>query len=169
MQLDEGMHTVTEILQPGAGEIPGDHYLRSTPETVLWGRLPCETDAAALRIRSGDSVTIDTVSHEGILEDHGKDPYSDLREGKQTVILAYARMTNSWPSIEPVLTTGPLDIAAAAQVARLLTDCGAEEFARNLVDEQLTSLYELLAAAPIPESVQQVLLGFAGRLEGRRT
>ncbi len=63
-----------EILQPGVGDIPGDHYLRSSPETVLWGRLPCETDAAVLRIRSGQSVTIDTVSHEGILEDHGKDP-----------------------------------------------------------------------------------------------
>jgi hypothetical protein len=74
MQLDEDMHTVTEILQPDVGEIPGDHYLRSTPATVLWGRLPCEADAAVLRIASGESVTIDTVSHEGILEDHGKDP-----------------------------------------------------------------------------------------------
>ena len=74
MQLDGDMPTDFEILQPDVGDIPGDHYLRSTPETVLWGRLPCETDAAVLRIRSGQSVTIDTVSHEGILEDHGKDP-----------------------------------------------------------------------------------------------
>jgi geranylgeranyl diphosphate synthase, type II len=111
----------------------------------------------------------DLLSTFGDPEDHGKDPYSDLREGKQTVILAYARMTSTWPSIEPVLTTGPLDIADAARVARLLTECGAEDFARNLVEEQLTALYELLAAAPIPEGVQQVLLGFAGRLEGRRT
>ena len=74
MQLDGGMPTDMAVLQPGVGPLPGDHYLRSTPETVLWGRLPCETDAAVLRIASGETVTIDTVSHEGILEDHGKDP-----------------------------------------------------------------------------------------------
>ncbi len=63
-----------EILQPGVGEITGDHYLASSPATVLWGRLPCEADAPVLTIASGESVTVDTVSHEGILEDQGKDP-----------------------------------------------------------------------------------------------
>jgi acetamidase/formamidase len=63
-----------EILQPGAGAIPGDHYLSATPGSVLWGRLPCETDAAVLRVAPGETVTIDTVSHEGILDDQGKDP-----------------------------------------------------------------------------------------------
>ncbi|SIR91451.1 acetamidase/formamidase family protein [Microbacterium sp. RURRCA19A] len=62
------------ILQPGVGPIPGDHYVRATPETVLWGRLPCATDAAVLEIASGETVTFDTVSHEGILDDQGKDP-----------------------------------------------------------------------------------------------
>ncbi|MDN3494966.1 acetamidase/formamidase family protein [Planococcus sp. APC 4015] len=62
------------VLHRGQGEMPGDHYLPSTPETVLWGRLPCETDAAVLTIAPGQTVTIDTVSHEGILEDQGKDP-----------------------------------------------------------------------------------------------
>lgn len=112
----------------------------------------------------------DLLSTFGDPAEHGKDPYSDLREGKQTVILAYARMTSAWPSIEPALTTGELDIAEAGRVARLLADCGAESFARSLIDEQLTALYELLAGsgATIPQGVQQVLLGFAGRLEGRR-
>jgi acetamidase/formamidase len=62
------------ILQPGIGEIPGEHYLPSTPDTVMWGRLPCATDAPVLTIASGQTVTIDTVSHEGILDDHGTDP-----------------------------------------------------------------------------------------------
>ncbi|MBU4464975.1 MAG: acetamidase/formamidase family protein [Actinobacteria bacterium] len=66
--------TTVQILQPGSGDIAGDHYLPATPATVLWGRLPCETDAPALTIAPGQSVTIDTVSHEGILEDQGKDP-----------------------------------------------------------------------------------------------
>nr|WP_148272940.1 acetamidase/formamidase family protein [Microbacterium testaceum] len=68
------MPTPFPILQPGTGPIPGDHYLRATPETVLWGRLPCATDTPVLEIASGETVTIDTVSHEGILDDQGKDP-----------------------------------------------------------------------------------------------
>ena len=63
-----------DVLQPGSGPIPGDHYLAAAPDTVLWGRLPCRTDAPVLTIDSGDTVTIDTVSHEGVLDDQGKDP-----------------------------------------------------------------------------------------------
>ncbi len=62
------------VLQPCTGEILGDHYLPSTPETVMWGRLPCAADAPVLTMGSGATITIDTVSHEGILEDQGKDP-----------------------------------------------------------------------------------------------
>lgn len=64
----------TEILQPGVGEIVGAHYLAASPETVLWGRLPCAADGPVLTIASGETVTIDTVSHEGILPDQGQDP-----------------------------------------------------------------------------------------------
>lgn len=41
---------------------------------MLWGRLPCATDAAVFTIDSGTDVTIDTISHEGIHEDQGRDP-----------------------------------------------------------------------------------------------
>ncbi len=62
------------ILQPGTGDILGAHYLAATPATVLWGRLPCADDTAVLTIASGETVTIDTISHEGILDDQGRDP-----------------------------------------------------------------------------------------------
>ena len=56
------------------GSVRTAHHLPSTPDTVLWGRLPCEADAPVLEVDDGDEVTIDTVSHEGILEDQGSDP-----------------------------------------------------------------------------------------------
>ena len=62
------------ILNAGVGEIRSPHYLPVERDTVLWGRLPCETDAAVLTIDPGDEVTVDTLSHEGILEDQGRDP-----------------------------------------------------------------------------------------------
>ena len=41
---------------------------------MLWGRLPCAADAPVLTIDPGTAVTFDTISHEGILEDQGRDP-----------------------------------------------------------------------------------------------
>jgi acetamidase/formamidase len=41
---------------------------------VLWGRLPCETDVPVLTVDDGAEVVVDTISHEGILEDQGRDP-----------------------------------------------------------------------------------------------
>ncbi|MGY2067065.1 acetamidase/formamidase family protein [Blastococcus sp. SYSU DS0619] len=62
------------VLQPGSGPIPAATYLPSTPDDVLWGRLPCAADAPVLTVSPGTEVTVDTVSHEGILEDQGRDP-----------------------------------------------------------------------------------------------
>lgn len=62
------------VLQRGEGPIASNIYLPSSPENTLWGRLPCRTDPPVLTISSGTSVTIDTVSHEGILEDQGRNP-----------------------------------------------------------------------------------------------
>lgn len=67
---------IDAILQPGTGAIAGEHHLPATPDTVLWGRLPCGADSPVL--------TIDTVSHEGILEDQGKDPGSSGRSSTST-------------------------------------------------------------------------------------
>ncbi|CAN5180804.1 MAG: acetamidase/formamidase family protein [Nocardioides sp.] len=61
-------------LQPGVGPIRSATYLPSGVDSVLWGRLPCSTDSPVLRVDPGTEVTVDTISHEGILEDQGRDP-----------------------------------------------------------------------------------------------
>lgn len=62
------------ILQPGTGPIRAASYLPAAPENVLWGRLPCAADSPVLTVDPGIEVTFDTISHEGILEDQGRDP-----------------------------------------------------------------------------------------------
>ena len=63
-----------EVLDAGVGPIGSAHYLPIEPGTYLWGRLPCAADDAVLTIDPGESVTVDTLSHEGILPDQGSDP-----------------------------------------------------------------------------------------------
>jgi geranylgeranyl diphosphate synthase type II len=100
---------------------------------------------------------------------HGKDAFSDLREGKQTALIAYARMTSAWPSMEPLFGQSELSNTDCARLRTLLTGCGAERFVQGLVDEQLRAFYELLASpvAEIPSRARRVLLELAGQLEGR--
>lgn len=62
-----------DVLELGEGPVRG-HYLPSGLDEVLWGRLPCAADAPVLRVDPGAEVTIDTLSHEGLLEDQGRDP-----------------------------------------------------------------------------------------------
>jgi acetamidase/formamidase len=62
------------ILQPGRGPIRSATYLPAEVDAVVWGRLPCAADAPVLTVAPGTEVTVDTISHEGILEDQGRDP-----------------------------------------------------------------------------------------------
>ena len=61
------------VLQPGTGPVRG-RYLRTSVETALWGRLPNRDTPPVAVVGSGSVVTVDALSHEGILEDQGKDP-----------------------------------------------------------------------------------------------
>jgi len=62
------------LLAAGCGSVGGpriDAHVRSTPETVVWGYLPAGR-APVATVRSGETVRIDTVSHQGLI--NGTDP-----------------------------------------------------------------------------------------------
>ncbi|MEV0975009.1 acetamidase/formamidase family protein [Microtetraspora glauca] len=109
------------MLQPTSGRIDGDHYLQTTPDTCLWGRLPGPGRPPALRVASGATVTIDTLSHEGILEDQGRDPVGYLsRFGVPAEgVLADARdlaasgVAHDYDADGPHVVTGPIAVDGA--------------------------------------------------------
>jgi acetamidase/formamidase len=106
------------VLQSGTGKVTG-RYLRSTAETVHWGALPGDDSVPAATVESGAMVTIDTISHEGILEDQGRDPvayfarYGIARERvlKDAVALAASRREHRGG---PSVVTGPIAVRGAA-------------------------------------------------------
>ncbi|HEY0453546.1 acetamidase/formamidase family protein [Actinophytocola sp.] len=112
-----------ETLQPGKGRIQGKHYLASTPDQVRWGYVPAVSSDPVLRMRSGETVTIDTVSHEGILEDQGRDPVAyfashGVRRGQvldDAVAIArdYDRTARNFDVDGPHVVTGPVHVDGA--------------------------------------------------------
>ncbi|WP_433730489.1 acetamidase/formamidase family protein [Actinoplanes sp. CA-051413] len=111
------------ILQPGQGPIPGRHYLPSRPDEVRWGYVPSVTSEPVLRMRSGQTVTVDTVSHEGILEDQGRDPVRwfaghgvparQVLTDAVAVARDYDRTTRNFDVDGPHVVTGPIHVDGA--------------------------------------------------------
>lgn len=111
------------ILQPGSGDVTGDHYLGSTPDDVLWGYVPTVHSEPVARVRSGQTITIDAVSHEGILEDQGRDPVSffaehgiassDVLEDAIAIAADYRRTTRDFVKDGPHVVTGPVHVDGA--------------------------------------------------------
>ncbi len=104
------------------GVLPwGGYYVPSTPETIRWGSLPNADSAPVLTVPSGSVVTFDTVSHEGILEDQGKDPVRyfgqfGIKPGQvlnDAKTIAASNVEHDFAKDGPHIVTGPVEIEGA--------------------------------------------------------
>lgn len=107
------------VLQPGSGPIRAATYLPAETDSVLWGRLPCAADRPALTVAPSTEVTVDTISHEGILEDQGRDPeryfgaYGVTQVLDDAIALAGSDHPHD-PSVDgPHVVTGPIEVSGA--------------------------------------------------------
>ncbi|MGP4014396.1 acetamidase/formamidase family protein [Saccharopolyspora sp. 5N708] len=113
-----------QILQPGSGPIHGQHYLSSLPDQVRWGYVPSTGSEPVLRMRSGETVTVDSVSHEGILEDQGRDPVAyfgshgvpadEVLTDAIEIAAHYDRTPRDFDRDGPHVITGPIYVDGAA-------------------------------------------------------
>ncbi len=94
----------------------GALHIGSGPETVHWGYLSGAADPIAF-VRPGETVTIDTVSHEGLLADQGAPEEFFGRYGipKEEVLAdaatIYAKVQHS--GLGPHIVSGPVSIEGA--------------------------------------------------------
>lgn len=109
------------ILQPYKDVPKGANYVASTPDHVLWGRLPSRNDTciASIDEHTGD-IIIDTVSHEGLLPDQGSDPvryfgaHGIARDQILDDAVAIAREVRRDPELDgPHVVTGPIYVPHA--------------------------------------------------------
>jgi acetamidase/formamidase len=97
------------------------YYVPATPDTIRWGYLPNAQTAPILTVSSGSIVTFDTLSHEGLLEDQGRDPVhffagfgvppaEVLRDGES---IATSTLAHDFFKDGPHIVIGPVAIADA--------------------------------------------------------
>jgi len=111
--------------QPGKLAVPGTRgkvwYVPSTLNTIKWGYLPNVLDAPVLRVPSGATVVFDTLSHEGLLEDQGRDAskyfsskgVAEKMVLKDAVAITRSSLPHDFAKDGPHIVTGPIAIVGA--------------------------------------------------------
>lgn len=114
------------VLQPLATGAP-PNYVPATPTNVLWGRLPTRGTRPVATVDNGATVVVDTISHEVVLEDQGRDPVAyftgqGVAAGDVlTDAAAVARMApHDGPG--PHVITGPIAVRGAEPGHSLAVD-----------------------------------------------
>ncbi|WP_193312833.1 polyprenyl synthetase family protein [Georgenia subflava] len=85
----------------------------------------------------------------------GKSALSDLREGKCTPLMTYARDTDAWPEIAPHLGAETVDEGTAARVRDLLLACGARRFVEDLARGYAQAASEVVAHLTVAPLLQE--------------
>jgi geranylgeranyl diphosphate synthase, type II len=87
----------------------------------------------------------------------GKTTLGDLREGKRTILIAYAANTSEWPQVSRLVGKTDLTRGEAALVRSVLESCGARDFAASLARERAKAALDRLADPAVPERLRAEL------------
>ena len=111
--------------RPGKLSVPGVRgkvwYVPSTLNTIKWGYLPNQLDVPVLQVPSGATVVFDTVSHEGLLEDQGRDALNYFSSKgvapnmvlNDAIAISRSSLPHDFIKDGPHIVTGPIAIQGA--------------------------------------------------------
>jgi geranylgeranyl diphosphate synthase type II len=97
----------------------------------------------------------------------GKSASSDLRRGKETTLVAFARGTSAWAEVESGFGDPELSRAEAARLAAALERCGARDFVERLLAQQVAAAIERLDSPLVPSALAAALARVALDCVGR--
>ena len=103
----------------------------------------------------------------GTESETGKTTMGDLREGKRTVLIAYATSAPGWDELAPLLGKPDLTDAEARKLRVHLTECGAKSFAEGLARYYANRALARLVEPHIPVALRTELHPVADAVLGR--
>ena len=97
----------------------------------------------------------------------GKSVVNDLREGKETPLISFARATDEWARVDGLFGRPDLSPAEADVLRSALERCGARAFVESLVADHAREAVAALDVAAVPAGLASQLEAFAGTCVGR--
>ncbi|WP_404330348.1 acetamidase/formamidase family protein [Mesobacillus maritimus] len=104
-----------------ADKVEGKYYLPTSVETMQWGHLPNRDSKPIMSIPSGSTITVDTLSHEGILEDQGRNPVEFFSQHgisedqilEEAIEITGSDIEHDFDAHGPHIVTGPVAVEGA--------------------------------------------------------
>jgi len=103
----------------------------------------------------------------GLEAETGKTTTGDLREGKRTVLIAYAASAPGWPELADLFGNPELDESGAERLRAHLIGCGAKAFAEGLARYYANRALARLVEPHIPAALRAELHPVADAVLGR--
>jgi geranylgeranyl diphosphate synthase, type II len=103
----------------------------------------------------------------GTEEETGKTTVGDLREGKRTVLIAYASSAPGWEELSDLFGDAALDDAGAERLRAHLVQSGARGFAEGLARYYANRALARLVEPHIPATLRAELHPVADAVLGR--
>lgn len=91
----------------------------------------------------------------------GKSALGDLREGKRTLLVAFAEGSPEWDEVMHLFGSAPLDAADGDRLRAALDSCGAADRVRRLISRRHDEVRALIADAPVPAALRRELARIA--------
>lgn len=99
--------------------------------------------------------------------DTGKSTLSDLREGKETLLIAYARADPAWKSVDVFFGDDSLSVADGHRLRRVIEESGALLFVESLIAERCDQVNGLIDAANLPTALRNQLIALTASCNER--
>lgn len=87
----------------------------------------------------------------------GKSTLSDLREGKETLLVAYARSDPSWDEVGHLFGDVDLDVSDARRLRRVIEESGAAVFVESAIAQRCEQAHRMIEAATLPTALREQL------------
>ncbi|MGB3730608.1 polyprenyl synthetase family protein [Microbacterium sp.] len=88
----------------------------------------------------------------------GKSALSDLRAGKETLLIACARSDPAWNAVSALFGDADLGTADAQLLRSVIEESGAVVFVESVIAERCDEVNRLVAASALPEALREQLL-----------
>ncbi|WP_292698826.1 polyprenyl synthetase family protein [Microbacterium sp. 69-10] len=88
----------------------------------------------------------------------GKSALSDLRAGKETLLVAYARSDPAWAAVGTLFGDADLSVSDAQLIRSVIEESGATIFVESMIAERCDEVDRLVRASGLPEALREQLL-----------
>ena len=97
----------------------------------------------------------------------GKSTVSDLREGKETMLIACAQSDPAWVHVESLFGDRSLSADDAQRLRRVIEQSGALLFVESVIDERCQQIHGLIRRSDLPDALKIDLAELASACSSR--